>query len=522
MPCSTESAAAALQAACARTLAGRVEPAAAGLPEPGRWTRGQGDAAACRRRFGLPEALRAERPPGRAGVIHDALAEARAIALGALWLPGVARNLTDEELKQPPATGIGAWARAAFRGQVAGDCPQVVAVALAALAQRLAQPDEFALQARVLSLALVQGMAAEVGRDGAEPAGSGPDAVDEPAAGARPSGEATDDPACAGPAAEPDPGVPPAPLPDALMRDYRVYTSRHDRQVEAQQLAAPAELAELRARLDGALMAHRQLLTRLAHGLARRLLARQRRHWQLDQLEGRLDASRLARLVADPSRADVYRVEAEAPFPRTVVTLLLDNSGSMRGHPITVAAVTADLLTRALERCGIKVEVLGYTTAAGADNAAARDWEAAGRPPGPGRLNALRHIIYKAADTPWRRARQHFGLLLQAGLLQENIDGEALAWACGRLLRRLEPRRVLIVISDGAPMDQRTLSVNPKTCLERHLHQVIDWIEGQTAIELYALGIGHPVSRYYRRAIQLSRVDELGTVLIRGLGEWLV
>ena len=508
MPRSTEAAAAALQAACARILAGRT----AGPLEAGHRSRGQGDAAACRQRFGLPEALRGERPPGRAGLVHDVLTQARATALGALWLPGVARNLTAEARERPPPRGIGVWAQAAFRGHAPPDCPAVVAVALTALARQLVQPAEFVRQARLLSLALAQGLAEEGGSAPADPAGLGP-----AAAGARPSA----DPAGAAAAAEPGPGVQPAPLPAALMRDYRVYTTRHDRQVEAHELAAPAELAELRARLDRALAAQRPLLRRLAHELERRLLARQRRHWQLDQLQGQLDSSRLARLVTDPSRDDIYRVEVQAPFPQTVVTLLLDNSGSMQGHPITVAAVTADLLTRALERCGIKVEVLGYTTAAGADNAPARDWEAAGRPPGPGRLNALRHIVYKAADTPWRRARRHFALMLRAGLLRENIDGEALGWACQRLLRRPEARRVLIVISDGVPMDQRTLSVNPKTYLERHLHQVIGWLEGQTDIALYALGIGHPASRYYRRAIQLNHVDELGTVLVRRLGDWL-
>jgi len=259
----------------------------------------------------------------------------------------------------------------------------------------------------------------------------------------------------------------------------------------------------------------------MAHQLQRLLLARQCRYWSQDHDDGHLDPSRLAPLIAAPTRAQVFRIEEESSFPRTCVTLLLDNSGSMRGHPITVAALTADILARALERCGIPVEILGYTTANWQDNAAAKAWEQEGHVADPGRLNALRHIIYKAMDTPWRRARRDLGLLLQDGLLKENIDGEAVAWAAQRLLRRPETRRLLIVVSDGAPMDKATHAANPRGYLDRHLHEVIAWLEKNTDIELRAIGIGHQVGRYYRHAIQLRNVDELGTVLVQRLGDWL-
>ncbi|CAK0769211.1 cobaltochelatase CobT [Gammaproteobacteria bacterium] len=236
----------------------------------------------------------------------------------------------------------------------------------------------------------------------------------------------------------------------------------------------------------------------------------------------KLDPSRLASFVANPCNIQVFRMEEDGPFRQTVVTLLLDNSGSMRGHPITVAALTADILARALERCGIKVEVLGYTTTDWKGGAPAREWEHAGRPPNPGRLNALRHIVYKGMDVPWRRARRSLGLMLKDGLLKENIDGEALWWACQRLVGRPEPRRILIVISDGAPMDKVTLAANPRDYLDRHLHQVVDWIEKNTNLELHAIGIGHQVARYYRNSVSLRNVDELGTVLVERFKAWLI
>ena len=295
---------------------------------------------------------------------------------------------------------------------------------------------------------------------------------------------------------------------------YRVYTSRFDEVVQAEELCGPGELARLRAQLDSYLQRYRQIVGRLANRLQRRLLAQQQRAWQFDLEEGILDTARLARVVVNPATPLSYKQEKEIEFRDTVVSLLIDNSGSMRGRPIAIAAMSAEILAQTLERCGVKVEILGFTTRAWKGGQSREAWLAAGKPPNPGRLNDLRHIIYKAADAPWRRARRSLGLMLREGLLKENIDGEAILWAHGRLLARPEQRRILIVISDGAPVDDSTLSANPGNYLERHLREVIAWIESRSDVELLAIGIGHDVTRYYRRAVTISDPEQLGGTLL--------
>ena len=277
------------------------------------------------------------------------------------------------------------------------------------------------------------------------------------------------------------------------------------------------ELLRLRGFLDQQLVSLQGAVTKLANRLQRRLMAQQSRSWDFDQEEGLLDAARLARIVIDPTRSLSYKIERDIEFRDTVVTLLIDNSGSMRGRPISIAAISADIMARTLERCGVKTEILGFTTRAWKGGQSREDWLAAGRPPMPGRLNDLRHIIYKKADEPWRRARKNLGLMMREGLLKENIDGEALLWAHGRLLARNEERRILMVISDGAPVDDSTLSVNSGTYLERHLRQVIEWIENRSPVQLVAIGIGHDVTRYYRRAVTIMDAEQLGGTMVEQL-----
>ncbi|MBB3983604.1 cobaltochelatase CobT [Sphingobium fontiphilum] len=299
--------------------------------------------------------------------------------------------------------------------------------------------------------------------------------------------------------------------------DYRPYTTKHDEIVTAEDLCDEDELLRLRGFLDQQLVSLQGAVTKLANRLQRRLMAQQSRSWDFDQEEGILDAARLARIVIDPTRSLSYKIERDTEFRDTVVTLLIDNSGSMRGRPISIAAISADIMARTLERCGVKTEILGFTTRAWKGGQSREDWLAAGRPPMPGRLNDLRHIIYKKADEPWRRARKNLGLMMREGLLKENIDGEALMWAHNRLLARNEDRRILMVISDGAPVDDSTLSVNSGTYLERHLRQVIDWIENRSPVQLVAIGIGHDVTRYYRRAVTIMDAEQLGGTMVEQL-----
>lgn len=299
--------------------------------------------------------------------------------------------------------------------------------------------------------------------------------------------------------------------------DYKVWNAKYDEIVGATELADEDELNRLRAYLDQQLAGLQGAVTRLANRLQRRLMAQQNRSWDFDQEEGMLDAARLARVVVSPGSSLSYKVERETKFRDTVVTLLIDNSGSMRGRPISIAAISADIMARTLERCGVKTEILGFTTRAWKGGQAREDWLAAGRPAMPGRLNDLRHIIYKKADEPWRHARRNLGLMMREGLLKENIDGEALLWAHNRLIARHEDRRIMMVISDGAPVDDSTLSVNHGGYLEQHLRRVIEMIETRSPVQLVAIGIGHDVTRYYRRAVTIMDAEQLGGTMIEQL-----
>ncbi|PYE24706.1 cobaltochelatase CobT subunit [Rhizobium sp. PP-CC-3A-592] len=299
--------------------------------------------------------------------------------------------------------------------------------------------------------------------------------------------------------------------------DYSVFTEEFDETTTSEELCDEAELDRLRAFLDKQLSHLQGAVGRLANRLQRRLMAQQNRSWEFDLEEGYLDPARLTRLIIDPMQPLSFKREKDTNFRDTVVTLLIDNSGSMRGRPITVAATCADILARTLERCGVKVEILGFTTKAWKGGLAREKWLASGKPQAPGRLNDLRHIIYKSADAPWRRARRNLGLMMREGLLKENIDGEALIWAHNRLLARPEQRRILMMISDGAPVDDSTLSVNPGNYLERHLRAVIEQIETRSPVELLAIGIGHDVTRYYRRAVTIVDADELAGAMTEQL-----
>ena len=319
-----------------------------------------------------------------------------------------------------------------------------------------------------------------------------------------PEGEAPLDPPPSVPYSDADP-------------NYAVYNTSFDEEIRAEELAEPAELERLRAYLDQQLEPLKGAVSRLANKLQRRLQAQQNRSWLFDLEEGTLDAGRLARVVANPTTPLSFKQEKDTEFRDTCVTLLLDNSGSMRGRPISIAAICADVLARTLERCSVKVEILGFTTRAWKGGQSREKWLAEGRPQQPGRLNDLRHIIYKSADAPWRRVRPNLGLMMKEGLLKENIDGEALEWAHRRMMARPEARRILMVISDGAPVDDSTLSVNPANFLEKHLRDVIAMVERKRAVELIAIGIGHDVTRYYQRAVTITDVDQLAGAMTEQL-----
>lgn len=302
--------------------------------------------------------------------------------------------------------------------------------------------------------------------------------------------------------------------PDEPLTDYKPFTTRFDEIVPAAELCDEEELGRLRAYLDQQQASLGGVVTRLANRLQRRLMAQQARSWDFDQEEGMLDAARLARVVVSPGHSLSYKIERETAFKDTVVSLLIDNSGSMRGRPISIAATCADILARTLERCGVQTEILGFTTRGWKGGQSREAWLAEGRPPHPGRLNDLRHILYKRADEPYRHARKSLGLMMREGLLKENIDGEALLWAHNRLIARPEERRILLVISDGAPVDDSTASANGGTYLEKHLRQVIEWIEKKSPVELAAIGIGHDVTRYYERAVTIMDAEQLAGALI--------
>jgi cobaltochelatase CobT len=299
--------------------------------------------------------------------------------------------------------------------------------------------------------------------------------------------------------------------------DYKAFTTRFDEIVESKDLCDEEELGRLRAYLDQQMAGLQNVVTRLANRLQRRLMAQQARSWDFDQEEGLLDAARLARVVVSPGHSLSYKIERDTEFKDTIVTLLIDNSGSMRGRPIAIAAICADILARTLERCGVATEILGFTTRGWKGGQSREAWLSAGRPPNPGRLNDLRHIVYKRADEPYRHSRRNLGLMMREGLLKENIDGEALLWAHNRLIARPEERRILMVISDGAPVDDSTASANGGSYLERHLRQVIEWIEKRSTVELIAIGIGHDVTRYYSRAVTIMDADQLAGAMVEQL-----
>ncbi len=300
---------------------------------------------------------------------------------------------------------------------------------------------------------------------------------------------------------------------------YRVFTTAYDETIGAEELCDPMELDRLRSLLDAQLATLSSVVSRLANKLQRRLMAQQNRSWAFDLEEGVLDTARLTRVITDPTSPLSFKMESESPFRDTVVTLLIDNSGSMRGRPIMVAAVCADILARTLERCGVKVEILGFTTRAWKGGQSREAWITAGKPANPGRLNDLRHIIYKSADAPWRRAKKNLGLMMREGLLKENIDGEALTWAHDRMKGRTESRKILMVISDGSPVDDSTQSANAALYLDKHLRQVIEQIETKSPVELIAIGIGHDVTRWYRRAVTIVDVEQLAGVMTEKLAE---
>ncbi len=313
---------------------------------------------------------------------------------------------------------------------------------------------------------------------------------------------------------------PPAPSGrDSRVSDYKLFSTKFDETIAAEDLCDAEELTRLRAYLDKQINHLQGVVARLANRLQRRLMAQQNRAWDFDLEEGILDPARLTRIVIDAQQPLSFKHEKDTNFRDTVVTLLIDNSGSMRGRPISVAATCADILARTLERCGVKTEILGFTTRAWKGGQSRELWLQSGKPPMPGRLNDLRHIIYKSADSPWRRARKNLGLMMREGLLKENIDGEALDWAHKRLLARPEQRKILMMISDGAPVDDSTLSVNPGNYLEKHLRFVIEEIETRSPVELIAIGIGHDVTRYYRRAVTIVDAEELGGAMTEKLAE---
>ena len=537
--------------------------------------RGQADFAALKLRYRDATLHHARAPDNLAARdVFDALEDARVEALGSRIFPGSAANMTarrDDEFRRksypqansyeqiPLAVAMRLMAIERFCGaRTAMDMQKIVnfwrphltaAVedALAALSGCLDDQKAFAAETYVLLREL--GLLEEEHTppphdDGAQTSQpDGPEEENDPENAGQsgdedPFGEdGESDAEGSEPADQPRPGemalpetIEGTPDPSAggpghntLMRgmapgsSYRPYVRCYDEVVAAEDLCAMNELARLRSYLDSQMVHLQGLVSRLANRLQRLLMARQSRSWEFDLDEGLLDSGRLTRVIVNPAHALSYKCERDADFRDTVVTLLIDNSGSMRGRPIAIAAMTADTLARTLERCGVKVEILGFTTRAWKGGRTRELWTQRHKPHHPGRLNDLRHIIYKTADAPWRRTRRNLGLMLKEGILKENIDGEALLWAHQRLLARPEQRRILMMISDGAPVDDSTLSVNPGNILEGHLREVIDWIERVSPVELTAIGVGHDVTRYYRRAITIANAEQLGGAVLEQL-----
>jgi len=537
--------------------------------------RGAADAAALRLRYHDAAIHRSSAPADpEAGAVFDALETARVEALGARAMDGVRDNLdmlaearirsdaigrarTAEEV--PLATAVGLLARQRLTGAeppaaaraglalVAEWIEEKAGAELDALALTIDDQQAYATLSRRLLEDLDLESAAEASDDepdeggddgeGEEPgADEGDDNEDEASAGEgdmemrreeqsgekeSTSGDEESDGEETSAGEEGSDSAQPRAArrnwADEPATDYKAFTTRFDEIVEADELCDVDELGRLRAYLDQQMGQMQGVVTRLANRLQRRLMAQQARSWDFDQEEGLLDPARLARVVVSPNHALSFKVEKDTEFKDTIVSLLIDNSGSMRGRPISIAAMCADVLARTLERCGVSSEILGFTTRAWKGGQSREQWLSDGRPPHPGRLNDLRHILYKRADEPYRHARRNLGLMMREGLLKENIDGEALLWAHRRLLGRPEERRILMVISDGAPVDDSTASANGGTYLERHLRQVIGWIEAKSSVELAAIGIGHDVTRYYSRAVTIMDAEQLGGALIEQL-----
>ena len=547
-------------------------------PEEILLARGTADAYALRHRYHSAATHARYEPSGQmARDLYEAMETARCEAVGARHMPGTAGNIDarigseaarrgyaqlSQASEAPLAVAAGYLVRHLATGRALPDGADNVmrlwrefiegqaAAPLGDLAASLEDQVAFSKMARRVIADL--GYGDQLGDDpdaeddegdqdaepedqeGADEDGAEPDAQDDPDAEPERSQDETQDSGQAqvhaddaaemeeaeeaeAPEGEAPLEPPPPAAPSEADPTYRVFEAAFDEEVRAEDLAEPIELERLRAYLDQQLEPLKGAVSRLANKLQRRLQAQQSRSWEFDREEGILDAGRLARVVANPTTPLSFKVEKDTEFRDTVVTLLLDNSGSMRGRPISIAAICADVLARTLERCQVKTEILGFTTVAWKGGRARERWLSAGRPPRPGRLNDLRHIVYKASDAPWRRTRANLGLMMKEGLLKENIDGEALEWAHRRMLARPESRRILMVISDGAPVDDSTLSVNPANYLEKHLRDVIAMVERRGAVELLAIGIGHDVTRYYDRAVTITDVDQLAGAMTEQL-----
>ena len=540
--------------------------------------RGAADSVALRLRY-HDDVVHAARSPGRreAKDVYDALEQARCEVVGARHMAGVSENLRarlqeeceaegfdrmtrKDQLPLPAALGL--LARERMSGQDSPEAAKRILdswrdtlgpaaeQALAEMAENQLDQGKFTRSARKLLAALDlaeaevesepepnedeqdQGGEESGTQDNQEQQQGDQESDAESMLGAQPEemesdtaeeegqDDADDDSATA--EGEDRPGGPQKQREKPVLDDYqgyRAYSKANDEEIEAEDLCDADELSRLRQQLDQQLQHLQGVVSKLANRLQRRLMAQQTRAWEFDLEEGMLDAGRLARVIVNPMVSLSYKRERETDFRDTVVTLLIDNSGSMRGRPITVAAMCGDILARTLERCAVKVEILGFTTRAWKGGQSRERWVQDSKPRNPGRLNDLRHIIYKNADAPWRRSRKNLGLMLREGLLKENIDGEALQWAYRRLMSRSEHRRILMVISDGAPVDDSTLSVNPGNYLEKHLRQVIHEIESRDQVELIAIGIGHDVTRYYRRAVTIVDAEELGGTVMKKLAE---
>ena len=557
----------------------RLPPLRADL-DPGELARvrGEADSAALRERLHDPALHRRLVPSSElAALLFDRLEQVRVEAVGSEHLEGVRRNLAaahsarlgaqpaDARVDTTMADIVDLYARERLLGCAPGEAQRAlmerwrdwldgkVAAELPALEGSLADQEAFARRVREMLCHL--GLSDESLEDAeGEEGAAEPEAQPEPGEGEAEGGpgqsaaEAGEETGSEQPTAEReaepgDDGDETAEAAGEAAREpggedregeaarphrpnwpqgqptpaYRVFSTAFDEVVGVEELCGQAELARLRSQLDQSLQRFESMIGRMANRLQRKLMAQQQRSWEFDLDEGILDAARLSRVVVNPTVALSYKQEKETDFRDTVVCLLIDNSGSMRGRPIAVAAMSADILARTLERCGVKVEILGFTTRAWKGGQAREAWLRAGKPHNPGRLNDLRHIIYKPADAPWRRARVNLGLMLREGLLKENIDGEAILWAHGRLVQRPEQRRILMVISDGAPVDDSTLSANPGNYLEKHLREVIAWVEARAEVDLLAIGIGHDVTRYYRRALTISDPEQLGGAMLNQL-----